>query len=259
MENIKSLILQDEKFMGSVARGVTDGKTHEQIAEEAGQKTTMMTHIFLKAIKVLTGKMEYGEVKQASQEQAYFKSRKWRTSSAITADEKDHLEHIISQYENSGDTGNNARNVHKSINSDPVDDKPVVNTARDTRTIQNAPTTTETRSGVYVYSYPLYLENPISPHDGRTLYKVGASSTSAGKRVQSQAEKTPVPEDIKLLRVFECSDAIKEERKFHRILTSAGHHHDSNHGGIEWFLTRVELIDAIAESLGLFNSVGKIQ
>lgn len=267
MDNIRNLVLADEKFMGDLARGLVAGKTHEQIASEAGQGTTMTVYLFLNAIKILTGKMPYREGKWTSRKQAYFKAKKWLKDPSLPQEEKDHLASLISEHEASEERYHrqNSGNNDSSSNVGGVNSagtevaqhggyrEPSGSTLTGTPHVQYAHMVT--RSGVYVYSYPLYLTNLISPNDQRTLYKVGASAVSAGGRVKDQATKTPVPEDITLLRVFECSDAIKEERKFHRILTAAGHHHDSNHGGVEWFLTRLEMIDAIAESLGLFNTV----
>lgn len=241
MDNIRRLLLEDDKFMGQVARGMNDGKTYEMIAEEAGQTTTMMTHIFLKSIRVLTGKMQFSEVKEQSRKQAYYKARRWLKEESLDLQEQDHLKSIVSEYEGEIPPIQKLKETSERVFSS------VPHTSQSTAS--------SSRSGVYVYSYPLYLNNHISPADGRTLYKVGASSLSIGERVESQSSKTPVPEDIQLLRAFECSDAIKEERKFHRILTAAGHHHESNHGGVEWFLTRLEMIDAIAESLGLFDAI----
>lgn len=266
MENIRRLCLSDEKFMGQVARGLDEGKTHEQIAEEAGQSTTMSTHIFLKAIRVLTGKMGYEESKQDSKKHAFYKARKWVDDSSLSDAEVSHLRSIISRFEQENPPAQKlsetservfSAGVTPSVPSSSRASSPHVGRVVQDRVIPDPAAQGHIRSGVYVYSYPLYLNNHISPADGRTLYKVGASSLSMGDRVNHQASKTPVPEDIQLLRAFECSDAIKEERKFHRILTAAGHHHESNHGGIEWFLTRLEMVDAIAESLGLFDAIAE--
>lgn len=236
---IRKLVTDDDGFMGSVARGLDSGLSYDKVAENAGHKTTMPTFIFLNAIKVLTGRIEYETVKKEPQKQAYYKAKKWCDRPELHHDEKEYLLSIIEKYER--DQLNTSGHSSSQKSTAPAYTPPPQPPQRQA-------------SGVYVYSYSLYLNAPVSPQDGRTLFKVGASHSNTQGRVESQQNSTPVPDDITLLRIFECSDAIKEEKKFHRILSAAGHLHQSNHGGKEWFLTSLELIDAIAETLGLFDS-----
>ena len=114
-----------------------------------------------------------------------------------------------------------------------------------------------TGPGVYVYSYPSYLFTPYSllegSDDGRTLFKVGYGGRIA-KRVDDQAQVTPVAESIELCRAYMTEDAgaAKEaEEEFHQLLKKLGQHHEEGGAGSEWYLTDLSTVDDIAEGLGL--------
>lgn len=244
MDNIRKIILQDQGFMGDVARGVTNGLSYDKIAENASHKTTMMTFVWLKVIRTLTGKIPYDSLKPPVKKNVYHKAKQYVQSSTLTTAEREHLQTIV-------DTWNHENNVTPEPT---VQQKPEPDTTQRVKPEPQTESKTARKPGVYVYSYNLYLENPVSFEDKRTLFKVGASEYNVESRIATQQNKTPVPDDMTVLRVFECSDAIKEEKKFHRLLTAAGHAHDTNTGGTEWFLTWLEFIDAIGESLGLINT-----
>ena len=120
-----------------------------------------------------------------------------------------------------------------------------------------------TLGGIYVYSYPHYIQYPKDPISQRTLYKVGMSVRDPKKRVLQQVKGTTgtsTPEDPVIVRVYTCSDATvvdssdspkTMEDKFHKLLHSAGHTRESTIvTNREWFLTDLDFLDTIAEVLG---------
>lgn len=114
------------------------------------------------------------------------------------------------------------------------------------------------RSGVYVYSFPMCLRNVKMTDPDRWLFKIGKSDGAVLRRVLNQS--TGMPEAPVLLRVYvhKLLSPIKVEEKFHRALLAAGHESvrtldeklSKKHGAKEWFATRLEFLDAIAELLG---------
>ena len=126
-----------------------------------------------------------------------------------------------------------------------------------------------TLGGIYVYSYPHYIQYPKDPVSQRTLYKVGMSVRDPKKRVIEQVKSqtgTSTPEDPVIVRVYTSSDVVNHdssdssrhadspkamEAKFHKLLDSAGHTRESSIlTNREWFLTDLDYLDTIAEVLG---------
>jgi hypothetical protein len=95
----------------------------------------------------------------------------------------------------------------------------------------------------------------------RFWLKIGQSGRVVSKRVSEQLRSTAMPEDPVILRVY--TDPSREtsgsevdyaalEKKFHKLLMSAGHSKTSaRSGGTEWFATTLEFLDEIAETLDL--------
>lgn len=106
--------------------------------------------------------------------------------------------------------------------------------------------------GIYVYTLPHYLRYPIDLKTGRTLLKVGHSSTDAYYRAGSQGRLTALPEDPILLRIYPVTDSAQAEKSFHQWLKDADHIGTRTiRGGSEWFVTSTKFLDHIAVSKGL--------
>jgi hypothetical protein len=72
---------------------------------------------------------------------------------------------------------------------------------------------------------------------------------------------TAAPEDPVIRRVYVCPDESDApavmERKFHALLSAAGHVREyASNSGREWFLTNEEFLDAIADTLGYLKIHG---
>jgi hypothetical protein len=107
--------------------------------------------------------------------------------------------------------------------------------------------------GVYVYSLPIYLRHPVEVDTGRTLLKVGHSAVDVFSRVASQSRTTALPEDPVLLRIYPCDSSARVEAQFHDALSRAGHLRPgiTSYAGKEWFLTTVDFLDQVANTLRL--------
>jgi hypothetical protein len=119
----------------------------------------------------------------------------------------------------------------------------------------------EKLGGVYVYTFPTYLMVPAKVDPERFWLKIGQTGRVVEKRVSDQLKSTAMPEDPAILRVYtdpkgESGDFEVDyaalEKKFHKLLMSAGHSKTSaRSGGTEWFATTVEFLDEIAMTLDL--------
>ena len=112
----------------------------------------------------------------------------------------------------------------------------------------------EAKGGVYVYTFPTYLKNPIKSDPERFWFKIGRTEQIVEMRIANQTRQTAMPEDPWILRVYQ-SDSISTtelESKLHKMLVSAGHNRtEAKHGGREWFATNLDFLDEIATLLGL--------
>ncbi|CAN0618214.1 protein of unknown function [Burkholderia multivorans] len=106
--------------------------------------------------------------------------------------------------------------------------------------------------GIYVYTLPHYLKYRVDVETGKTLLKVGHSSTDAIYRANSQGRLTALPEDPVLLRIYPTESSSDTEKLFHEWLRKADHYGvRSTRAGSEWFLTSTKFLDHIATSLRL--------
>ena len=119
----------------------------------------------------------------------------------------------------------------------------------------------EKLGGVYVYTFPTYLKVPAKYDPERFWLKIGQTGRVVNKRVSEQLRSTAMPEDPVILRVYTDPkgeavgsdvDYVALEKKFHKLLMSAGHSKTSaKSGGTEWFATTLDFLDEIAETLEL--------
>ena len=112
-----------------------------------------------------------------------------------------------------------------------------------------------------LWAVPTYLIVPAKVDPERFWLKIGQTGRVVSKRVSEQLRSTAMPEDPVILRVYTDpkGEAVSSEvdysaleKKFHKLLMSAGHSKTSaKSGGTEWFATTLEFLDEIAETLEL--------
>lgn len=221
-ELVRALADRDD-FVGAVIVGVIANKTPREIALEQGHKNAGMVKAFILTIDILTGEHEVDPRMWKSNYHAERIAKDMLTSSLSSSD-RAQLESVIAACDR----------VRGDDDGDNVGDDVIAH-----------------QPGVYVYTYPQYMRSDIISADGRTLYKVGASAAGVGARLERQRRKTEVHEDPIVVRVFASTSPFEDEKRFHSILSAAGHSHSSSSGGVEWFNTSLDLIDAIADALAL--------
>lgn len=114
------------------------------------------------------------------------------------------------------------------------------------------------RSGVYVYTYPMYRKNLTKTDPDRWLFKIGKSDRNVLARIRQQT--TGMPEPAVLLRVYvhKKLQPLEIERILRRALTAAGHEcvrdfekdTKARRGPKEWYATRLEFLDTVAQLIG---------
>lgn len=110
--------------------------------------------------------------------------------------------------------------------------------------------------GVYVYTKEHLKRTAEFTHEKFFEMKIGmAEKQSMRSRIGSQQKTSTSPSDeILVLRAFPHPDPRPFERKIHTILKAAGLHVRTQDSGVEWFRASPELIDTIAEAIGLANA-----
>lgn len=111
--------------------------------------------------------------------------------------------------------------------------------------------------GIYAFSYGWYLEHPADEELETTFIKVG-KALDIGARIKQHISgaRAHMPEPLALVRAYsgESRDVDADERRFHRLLSAAGHENPRRvrrEVGVEWFLTNVKFLDEIATAIGL--------
>jgi hypothetical protein len=99
------------------------------------------------------------------------------------------------------------------------------------------------KAGVYVYSFPRYLNPPA-------LFKIGSAGSDVIERIHQQVRSAAMPEDPVLLRIYQHTVHSPRtlERLLHRRLTCP--RAPGLVCGAEWFSTDLATIDACAQAVG---------
>jgi hypothetical protein len=111
------------------------------------------------------------------------------------------------------------------------------------------------RSGVYVYSFPMYLKHESKSDPDRFWLKVGKSDRSVWNRIKQGQGKseTHFPEDPVPLRLYaprvEGVTPSDLEKEFHAVLNSLDVNAQGKLTGSEWYATTLKFLDQLAEIL----------
>jgi hypothetical protein len=237
---IVSALENDETRQGDVWRGLSAGKSREQIAEELGISTSgfisnysrfarsMVTGVLPTAPSMIRGCLSATKGFLARHSDSLSEAAQRELSGQIRR-----LEALTENEETA-----------------ELEDEQVRKSARAAESLDI--------SGIYVYTLPHYFRQPVLPADGdtltaRTLMKVGMAQNDVIKRFRKQERNTALPEDPWLLRVYACSGEVHQtEQSIHRLLRAADHRQSMGRSaGTEWFLTSLRFLDEVAAQKGL--------
>jgi len=232
---IIAALQRDETRLGDVWRGITAGKSREEIADELGVHTSGFVSNYSRHAKsIATGRLPSAPsmVRQCLSTTRGFLSRHSETLS-------DAAQKVL--------TAQIRRLESMSEDEEAIEleDTQVRAKAKDVET-QNI-------AGIYVYTLPHYFKQPVLPAEGdaltaRTLMKVGMAENDVIKRFRRQERNTALPEDPWLLRIYACSDDVfQTEQAIHRLLRAADHRQSIGRAaGTEWFVTSLRFLDEVA-------------
>lgn len=224
-QEIDKLLEKRHDFIGKIYPYYKNNTPYQEIANHVGHKNTASVSIFITTLDYLYGIKDINPKMYKSIEQLEYRIKEWNIEQEKHSPELQKYFQELSQ---------KIKLLHKS----------------EKHTIDNNYIIKE--PGVYVYTYPQYLLSEAFDQDNRTLFKIGATG-NLDSRIERQARQTEVPEDLITIRKFPTTNPFDKEENFHSILTAVGHHHKTTSGGVEWFRTSLQAIDAIAQSLKLTN------
>ena len=228
-EDLRLMLEEDESRLGEVYRLLADGLSAQDIAAELG----VSTHNFVSNYSSMIDALLEGNFPKGPSllSQTAAKIRSILKNDDLSDDTRDYLQRQLV--------------VMTGLIEDPE-------LAR--ASIEQAQARTEEAEssgivGVYVYVLPHYLRHPTDVDSGRTLFKVGHSNSDVIRRFRDQKRTTALPEEPILMRIYETADKDSHaiEQKFHKAITSAGHHQSASPtAGREWFETHLEFLDHLA-------------
>lgn len=229
---VRSILSADDTLLGRVYRYDLEGLTPTEMAAQEGNENVGFAYNYRTQLKALLDE----EIPNSSSIalQTSRRVRKWLRTKPLSPDLKAGLETLEGQL---------------SLKADDV-----VAQFQEAETAAKVSEAAEAKGtpGVYVYTLPHYRRYPVDPDTGKTLLKVGHSSTDAYNRAGSAGRLTALPEDPILLRIYPVSDSAAKEKEFHDWLRDADHVGTrTRRAGSEWFLTSPKFLDRIAKSLGL--------
>jgi hypothetical protein len=229
---VEALLDADETTLGRVWRYLREGLTAKEMAEREGLPTTGWVSNYNSLIAVLRdGRVPDGPSLAQSGAR---RIRSWLKGKTLSAQ----LRAALTEQESLLTSRAEDRRAQAAEVADAI------------KATEDAEASG--RSGIYVYTLPHYLRYPVDAATGKTLLKVGHSSTDAYYRAGSQGRLTALPEDPILLRIYPVEASAAAERDFHEWLRDADHAASrTRRGGSEWFVTSTKFLDRIAKSKGL--------
>jgi len=236
---IEDLLRADERKIGNVFRGLERGVTSPRELVELGASANTGAVSNLKAaVKALLEGVIPASASRARQ--AAWTIGDFLEEDALSAETRVYLEALREQLREKAAS-------LQALRQDVADLE---------ATDRQLSARTERTPGVYVYSFRHYLQHPNDPETGQCWLKVGSTTQDAWKRVSDQSRITSIPEDPRLLRIYHSASLAPAEieDRFHRVLDAAGHERSSARhvkAGVEWFSTTLELLDTLAEILGI--------
>ena len=227
-----AILEADDSLLGRVWRGDQEGMTPEDHAQAAGVKSAGFVYNYRRTIQAL---IDGNPPTSPSISQNVARvARTWLRHKDLSADLRRDLIELEAE----------ASSRAEDRSAQAIEEQAAIKASVEAES--------SIESGVYVYTLPHYLRHRFDSETGRTLYKVGHSSSDAYYRASSQGRLTALPEDPILLRIYPTESSAEIERRFHVWLDSADHAGPrTRRAGREWFLTSLKFLDQIAQSEGL--------
>ena len=238
---LESCMLEDEYLLGEIftlyKEGVHDAK--ELVSRTSASNRGVVYNNLAMIRALLERKVPMGA--SMSRQSAWAVGRIMKNNMSMSPALKDYLSHLKLSLEDN--TNNLTAVLHDQDKIDQQSDA----LASQAAIIQN---------GIYVYSFPTYLQFGTIEDQELHWLKIGSTKNSVWQRIVEQNRQTSMPEDPKLLRIYHKDEMNIEEieKKFHSTLERVGHERSAarrTKAGTEWFATTLDAIDAIAELMDL--------
>ena len=228
-QELRLMLEEDDSRLGDVYRLLSDGLSPQEIAAELGVSTHNFVSNYSSILNaVLDGKFPTGPSLLA---QVASKIRSILKNDDLSDDTQDYLQRQL------------------AVIAGLIDDPELARASMEQAQARTQEAESSGTVGVYVYVLPHYLRHPTDVDSGRTLFKVGHSNSDVIRRFRDQKRTTALPEEPILMRIYETGskDSHAMEQKFHKAITSAGHHRSTSQtAGREWFETDLEFLDQLA-------------
>lgn len=232
MNELADLMKLDRRQIASVYREYSLGSRAEEIAESQGHDDPRRVEEMISGLRILFGRQALPK-KSGGRQTAVNEASHWLNAEVELSDElQDHLNRILVLAKRT-----NLR--AKGYESPP----PVLERSGPRKRRPNG--ADGRMAGVYVITRQEYFDQ--AQDSSKMMMKIGYSDT-VWERIDSA--RTWFPDPLVTLRVFLADDPKPIEARFHIVLDALGLNIKAN-GGVEWFEASLDLIDAIADSLGL--------
>lgn len=231
LNELTGLLRHSRRNLGEIYRAYSVGMKPNEIAEEKGYSDPRRVEDSMSALLILFGRKSLPK-RGNGRAKALAEADYWLNSNtALSTELEEHFNSLLFQGKRS--------NTRKVPTPEPVLDRVIP---------KRRPNGADGRqAGIYVLTRQEYLAEYNAGRSKRLVMKIGYSE-SVWERIQSA--QTWDPEPLALLRVFLTDEPKFLETKFHVVLDTLDQQHKLG-GGIEWFATSLNLIDAIAEALEL--------
>jgi len=233
LAELGELLKLSRRKLAEIYREYSHGMTAEEIAESRGYPDPRRVLDYLSALRILFGRQplpKRGEGRQI----VIAEADHWLNADVLLSDELvQHFNKILFE----------AKRTNQRAATGYVPPEPVSERVKPRRKRPNG--ADGRQAGIYVLTRKEFFEK--ASDDGRFLLKIGYSDT-VWERIASA--QTWDPEPLLLLRVYLVENPKEVETKFHIVLDTLNQRVEAG-GGVEWFDTKMTLIDSIAESLDL--------
>jgi hypothetical protein len=228
LQELDELMWSSRRKISSVYRYWKMGHAREEIAQELSESNLSKIDDSTSTLKILFGRKSL-PTKGSGRQDAIYEADFWLKSNLhLSAELEDHFRQLLSQ---AGRTNLRANYVTPDY--------------RQGRYVSHE------QGGVYIVSRKSFVELHRVTQKPLVL-KLGWSINVWDRLAGAQ---TWDPDPLEILRIFPCHNPNIVEAKFHICLDTLNLGYGTPGGGREWFSTNLSLIDNIAQSLNLSNTI----